>query len=53
MADNTNKTIVAGGLFAALLGGAALLMGKKTPKAGNSAPLAGPPRIRKGCNCGR
>jgi hypothetical protein len=50
MADNTAKTVAVGGLFAALLGGAALLLGKKSaPKLGSAAP----PRIRKGCNCGR
>jgi hypothetical protein len=50
MADNTAKTV---GLFAALLGGAALLIGRKsTPKAG-AVSGAQPPKIRKGCNCGR
>ena len=51
MADNTAKTVAVGGLFAALIGGAAMLMSKKTaPKLSGAAQ---PPRIRKGCNCGR
>ena len=50
MADNTAKTV---GIFAAILGGAALLMGGKKSAKSGAAPMAGPPSIRKNCNCGR
>ena len=52
MADGTAKTVAVGGLLAALVGGAALLLGRKTPQASGMGSAA-PPRIRKGCNCGR
>jgi len=51
VADNTAKNVAIVGGAVALIGGLFAAFGKKSAPAMQGAPM--PPKIRKGCNCGR